>query len=169
MSRLNVFKYQLRPWKYPRNWIPNIIRFFKNFRYAYDRATKGYCEFDLWELCSFYQELFYSTINAFSKSELHGAPVDLYDESLDDEAAPWKEYLTEMATHFYNSISTNEVQLNEYDTRVNFGLFQRPNTEEQQELREKWLAREEQIMLWQDSEFHKAMNMFMLHFYDLWY
>ena len=167
MSRLNVFKYRMKSWSRPINWVPNILTFFKNFKYAYDRAVKGYCEFDLWELRSFYQELFHDTIDAFANSDLYGAPMEFYNE-LDVSIEPWVSYLKEMAQHFYNSIEENEAQINEYDPRVERGLFQRARTPEEEELRQKWLKREMEIMTWRDSEFHKAMDMFILHFYDLW-
>ena len=52
MNRLNVFNQNWCPWRYPSNWIKNARLFFRQFKWAYQRITKGYCDADWWDLDS---------------------------------------------------------------------------------------------------------------------
>ena len=53
MNKLNVFNTQWCPWKYPNNWIRNARLFFRQFKWAYQRMTRGFCDFDTWDLDSY--------------------------------------------------------------------------------------------------------------------
>ena len=89
-----------------------VLWFFKSIKCAWQRATKGYCYRDTWDLDCFYTQLFIDSLTEF-KENLHGAPAEFYDENLVNQSEPWEAYLTEMVQHFYNSLEENEVQKNE--------------------------------------------------------
>ena len=42
---LNVFTYGYYSWRYPKNWFSNIKNFFRSIIRAWQRATKGYCDY----------------------------------------------------------------------------------------------------------------------------
>lgn len=167
-NRLNVFRFNCHDWKRPRNWIPNCKQFFRNCKYAYQRVTKGYCEYDLWDLDRFYSELFVNSIHDF-KQNLHGAPVEFFDGEKDSNQ-PWIDYLTEMENHFYNSIEDNEVYINEYDCILDEGLFQNIENEDpkKKELKEKWIQREYEIWDLRKKELNAGLTMLKEVFGDLW-
>lgn len=155
-----------------------IIWFFRSLKCAWQRATKGYCYRDTWDLDHFYTQLFIDSITSF-KHNLHGAPSDLYDEK-NDSIKKWEEYLDEMVKHFYNSLEENEVQKNEYEQeyhRLNpleiedrDGVYymKEATSPEAKEAREKWYKREQEIIQWRKSELNKGFKMLKERFWDLW-
>lgn len=154
MRKLNVWTYGYNS---SRHIFVNIRQFFRNIRYAWQRATRGYCDFDLYDLEHFYSQLFVDSLDDFTKN-LHGAPLEFYDAA-HDSTQPWRDYLQEMRQHFYNSIEENLVQTNEieYD-----------HSSHDEEARAKWVAREKEIQAWRDAEFAKGMQMLTDVYYHLW-
>ena len=100
---LNVFKQIYSPWKYPSNWIRNIKLFFRRYKWAYQRATRGYCDYDIWELYPFYSNLFSATLNQLANTA-QGWPGDETFPNYKD----WIEYLKRMSQLFYRSNEANE-------------------------------------------------------------
>lgn len=154
MRKLNVWTYGYNS---SRHIFTNIRQFFRNIRYAWQRATRGYCDFDLYDLEHFYSQLFVDSLDDFTKN-LHGAPLEFYDEA-HDSTQPWRDYIQEMRQHFYNSIEENLVQTNEieYD-----------HSSHNEEVRAKWVAREKEIQAWRDAEFAKGTQMLTKVYYNLW-
>lgn len=65
MNKLNVFKYgYIRSFRFIFH---NIWQFFRNLKYAWQRATKGYCDCDRWDLDQFYSRLFYNSLSEFAE------------------------------------------------------------------------------------------------------
>ena len=167
---MNVFTYCYMPWKYPKNWLKNFGQFFRGFKWAYQRAIYGFCDFDLWSLDRFYLRLFNETLKEFQIG-LHGAPQEFYDEE-NDSVQPWIDYLEEMRVHFYNALEENNAQENEYWSE----LFEKElknnppwfNNQNRSELEEKWFKREMDIEVWRDEEFHKGWKMMEKVFFNLW-
>ena len=130
MSRLNVFKYGYNTWKRPRNWLPNIRQFFRTMRYAWDRATKGYCRWDLWDLQDFHTDLIIESLEDFKK-DAKGYPARL-DPEFDNPSYPtgvvpdegdepsigsikWNEILDEIILHFKNFRDSEDVHPNPFE------------------------------------------------------
>ena len=44
-NELNIFTGGYMPW-YPRNWFDNIKHFFHTIKWGWQRATKGYSDYD---------------------------------------------------------------------------------------------------------------------------
>lgn len=103
MNKLNVFNTQWCPWKYPSNWIRNARLFFRQFKWAYQRMTRGFCDFDTWDLDNYYLELFYQTLNHLAENT-HGWPSDEKFPNFED----WQNYLKELADYFYRANDVND-------------------------------------------------------------
>ena len=77
MSDLNIFKKGYHNWKCP---IYNIKQFFRNCKYAWQRATKGYSDWDIWDLGTYYSDIISNSMTQFA-NETDGYPYGMsYDE-----------------------------------------------------------------------------------------
>ena len=88
MNRLNVFNQNWCPWRYPSNWIKNARLFFRQFKWAYQRITKGYCDADYWDLDSHLTELMAQSIKELADNT-HGYPGNKEFPTYES----WKNYL----------------------------------------------------------------------------
>lgn len=173
MNKLNVLTYGFLPWRLYNLW-HNFRQIWRNLRYVLQRATKGYCDQDLWNLDYFYSQLFVNTLTDFSK-QLHGAPSKFYDEET-GSISRWIDYIGEMRDHFYNSIKENKVEKNEFEDDYMFIAYGDTNdhiigtqlSREQNEVRELWLKREKEIDDWRANELKTALNMLENVYEDLW-
>ena len=100
---MNVFKYGWMPWRYPKNWWDNIKLFFRQFKWAWQRATRGFADCDTWNLDSSILDYLYGTLNFLAKHHW-GYPGD--DKFPTDES--WTNFLTDMAQKFYQANEKNE-------------------------------------------------------------
>ena len=99
--------------KFPHNWRSfygikkNIIWFFNAIGYAYQRATKGFSSFDVWDLNNYLEEVISESL-FFLARNAHGYPTYLMseisgeDEEKADEARAqaWKDKLLYVASCF---------------------------------------------------------------------
>lgn len=94
-NKLNVFKFGFyeQSWRHP---LDSIWRFFRNCYYAWQRAVKGYCDWDLWDLDIFYRNLLIESLKVFKKRKC-GYPSDMESEE------EWDNYLDKMIEHFEKS------------------------------------------------------------------
>lgn len=106
MNKLNVFGYGFWP---ARHVFHNTKTFFRNIKYAWQRATKGYCDYDVWDLEDFYTKLFINSLGDYVK-DLHSLPLDFEEEE------NWIEYINEIRQHFINSEETwgNKLSFDEW-------------------------------------------------------
>lgn len=104
MNELNSFKvgYLYPFWRHP---IENTKQFFCNLRFAWQRATRGYSNYDLYDLNDFYTRLFIASLNEFKK-DMYSAPSEFYNEE-DGSIKEWENYLTKMRDCFYYSLEEN--------------------------------------------------------------
>lgn len=135
MSSLNVFKFGYMSWKYPRNWFNNIKQFFCNIKYAYQRATKGYCTYDIWDIDTFHTNLIIDALTQFKK-DTNGYPFVLESNELDENGEEkWNAILDEMIAHFANYRDTDIIDNNEYAD----DYFKRIDNATETGINEKWL------------------------------
>lgn len=99
----NVFKQLYSPWRYPSNWPRNIRLFFRRYKWAYQRASRGYADCDLWDMSDWLLQLFTDSLNDFADNHM-GYPGD---EEFDTDEK-WTEYLKEMAQLFYQAQESNQ-------------------------------------------------------------
>jgi len=104
MNPLNVFNNPYYKWKYPDCWLKNARMFFRSFKYAYQRITRGWASCDIWDLDNYYEYIIADTLNYLADNHW-GYPGN--DEFPDDES--WTKYLKDMAQKFYNGNEENNV------------------------------------------------------------
>ena len=111
-----------------RNIFRKIQLFFKRLKWAWQRATKGYSDWDLWDLDCYYNTLFIMSLREFAK-RTQGYPdtVGDYDK--------WCEIINHMADCFENSQEDTE----QIDAVLEEMMIQAvPDTPEAQAIRERY-------------------------------
>jgi len=101
MNDLNVFTYGYLSLTYWKNWFRNIKQFFRNIKYAWQRATKGYCDQDVWNLDNYLICLTRDSINHLAHNSW-GYPGDDTPEGKTFEN--WKNYLEKISLLLDRSI-----------------------------------------------------------------
>ena len=166
-----------------------IIRFFKDIRYelkaAWLRIKRGYDDAAVWNMNYFLSA--YTTRALLELADMaHGMPVleEWQNEDNDTQFKLWKERLVEIATHFHESIASEEYrnEKNEYDKSyhnsfdygfdLNCDEWHIPKagyTKEQvDELEQKYRHREQEIEEYQEEQ-RKIGFEKLLEIYDhLW-
>ena len=110
----------------------------------WDRATKGYCSRDLWNLNSFYCTLFYESITEFKNGAI-GFPVTM--ETFEE----WKKELEHISELFkrIEDLENDDSYYDEKTREINTGLLFQMN---------------EEI----SSAKNEAFDLMKKHFFDLW-
>ena len=99
----NVLKYNPAPWRYPSNWAGNIRWFFRRYKWAYQRVTKGYCDVDVWELHSSLLNYLSGTLKELAETST-GYPGN--DRFPTPES--WEEFLKDLSNDFYRANEDND-------------------------------------------------------------
>ena len=102
MAQLNILKQNYSPWRYISNWPRNIKLFFRRYKWAYQRATRGYCDYDIWDLDYFYTNLFVESLNQMA-NVAEGYPGNEKFPTYES----WTRYLRKVARLFYQSLEAN--------------------------------------------------------------
>lgn len=76
-NELNIFKGGYMPW-YPRNWWDNIKYFFRTIKWGWQRATRGYSDYDTWDLDVYYSRMMIASLIQF-RAETKGYPGYMND------------------------------------------------------------------------------------------
>ena len=71
-NELNIFTGGYMPW-YPRNWWSNIRYFFRTIKWGWQRATRGYSDYDVWDLDVYYSNMMIASLSQF-RAETMGYP-----------------------------------------------------------------------------------------------
>lgn len=101
-KNLNVFTMcAYCPWRYPSNWWSNIKQFFRHFKWAWQRMTKGYCDFDCFALDDYYLKLIPATLRTLSE-DTHGYPEKFNTPN------KWQEELIGIAENFEAAATTEK-------------------------------------------------------------
>lgn len=100
---MNVFKYGWLPWRYPSNWWSNIKLFFRQFKWAWQRAIRGFADCDIWSLdCSILNYLS-GTLKQLSETAAGWSGDWRFPEYED-----WTSFLKEMSEKFAAANECNE-------------------------------------------------------------
>lgn len=160
----NVFKLYPHNWKRPSNWWDNIKDFFRGFKYAHQRAVKGYCDYDLFSISDWFLEVFPNMLKEFSEGT-HSYPYDM-------EEKEWGKYLVEMGEHFLNACKEYEDSSpearKEYDELYKDFPLELYNTKEREEKVKKYYKKVKEYDDYKQEELKKGMDMFQKRFWDLW-
>lgn len=105
---MNIFSFGIYG-HHPRWWFSNIKQFFKNIKYAWQRATRGFADPDWWEFDSYLSQTISGCLKEFNKKR-NGFPSELYfqlGENAGDKK--WSEILTKIAENMeqYEKIKTD--------------------------------------------------------------
>ncbi len=71
-NKLNIFTNGYMPW-YPRNWWSNIKYFFRAIKWGWQRAIRGYSDYDTWDLDIYYSNMMIASLSQF-RAEVIGYP-----------------------------------------------------------------------------------------------
>lgn len=163
---LNVFTFGYWP---ARNVIHNIKQFFRNIKYGWQRATKGYCDWDLWDLDQFHLALLEKALIAFKKSN-NGYPNGLTEESW-DKILDRMIYCYHMAYEYlYNTDKYNEFYEPWSDSVDHSGMKKNEFViNDNEELRNKMIERNNEIINQGIEYATEANNLMTKYERDLWY
>ena len=168
MNKLNVFNTYWCPWKYPSNWPSNFRVFFRQFKWAYQRITKGYCDFDYWDWDTWMSQLIAQSLKELA-DKTHGYPGT--DQFPTYES--WKDYL-------YNIVNLLEFSLrddlpNEYEEawmkkweEKDFDIINREDTPEEKEITDKYLAIENNNAILKKEAQDKALKLLIPIWNQCW-
>ena len=163
LNNRNVFKLYPHNWKRPSNWWDNIKDFFRGFKYTYQRATKGYCDYDLFSISDWFLEMFPNMLKEFSDGT--------YSYPYDMEEKEWGKYLVEMREHFLNAYKDYEDSSpearKEYDELYKDFSFEF-NSEERKEKVKEYYKKVKEYDDYKQEELKKGMDMFQKRFWDFW-
>lgn len=145
--------------------------FFKKIKWSFQRITRGYSDYDIYNLYYWLIRVIPSAIRDLEK-DLHGFPFDMTEEA-------WKNYLLDMASHFENYYAEweNPVELPSVSIKSLFekngDVVRRVPTDEIkdsdfQEKRKLWREEEEKHDQYMREELHKGLSMLEARFGDLW-
>lgn len=177
-NNLNVFTYGYLPIKFPQNWWKNIKQFFRNIKYAFQRATKGYSDYDRWSI-DIYLAYLLPAMLLDMKENTVGYPA------LEGLSSPeeWDKILEEMAEHFHNtlcwdeSIPINKQIMEAYDKMDAHILTPEKIFSEDCEYDDKeayrqdqkiWLELENKGSQFREDEKNLACDMLKTWFFNLW-
>ena len=151
------------------NLLYNIGQFFRNIKYAWQRATKGYCDADVWSLDNFYIKLIPETIKSL-KEHCQGHPGNI---SQDD----WNKILDNMIGDFkfadacfHDSDAYNEHYEKWLKIVEKPGWYKDENlTEEEKEIMKKYTKACEEIREQGELRLREGFLLFKQYFNDLWW
>lgn len=100
---MNVFKYGWMPWRHPLNWWGNIKLFFRQFKWAWQRATRGFADCDVWNLDSSILNYLSGTLKHLSEIAAGWPGNEQFPKYSD-----WTGFLKEMSEKFAAANESNE-------------------------------------------------------------
>lgn len=169
---MNVFKYGWMPWRYPANWWDNIKLFFRQFKWAYQRAVHGFADCDIWNLDQSILEYLHGTLDALADNH-YGYPGN--ENFPTDES--WTEFLKDMAQKFYQASESNDYyptpKAEEWWDYINErcadNIFKDiPEDEKLVELRDAMLEESRENDRMRMRDFAEAWSLIGDCFFDLW-
>lgn len=98
---LNVFnRHNFYSWHYPKYWGKNMRIFFRQFKWAYQRITKGYCDCDWYDLDTYLAQLMADTIDDLAEYGIGYPGTGEFDTP-----EKWKAYLKKIVLKLRYSLS----------------------------------------------------------------
>lgn len=146
---MNIFSFNIFNWS-PKFWISNIRQFFRNIKYAWQRATKGYSDPDVWEFDNFLAHVIAGGLNELSNCT-HGFPCSLLVDNTENEEEKfkkWQEILREISNDMLEYINIEDMDVPE-DCTDTFN----------------WLLNKKEEA---DNKYNKAMDAIKKWHRDMW-
>ena len=93
---MNIFSFGIYG-HHPKWWFRNVKQFFRNIKYAWQRATRGFSDPDWWEFDSYLSQTISGCLKEFDKKR-HGFPSELYFQfGEEDGDKEWSKILSEIS------------------------------------------------------------------------
>ena len=164
MSKLNVFSTDgYSPWRRLSNWPANFRGFFRQFKWAYQRVTRGFSDYDYWDLDTYLTQMLADSIEQLA-IHTHGYPGT--EEFPTYES--WRDYLFDIVNKLRFSLKDdlpNEYEKEFYDTYKDMSFKKVPTNKE---LDKKFFEKELENDKLQAKARNEALDM-IKHVYDhLW-
>ena len=158
---MNVFKIKLGVHHFPKGIFPKIKLFFKKIKWAYQRITRGFCDYDLYELDEFYKKLISNTLYEFAKK------IDCNPDQF-EYFEDWQNALENASNEFKYSINDKpNVYDDELFKRLKQDGFQ--ETEQFQELCQMAIHQQNRDERKRQFHFEKGLNFLKKYNQHLWY
>ena len=167
MNPLNVFGHDYSPIRYPSNWGRNIRLFFRQFKWAYQRITRGFCDFDVWDFDYYLTSVMAQGIKHLADTT-HSYPGNNEFPTYES----WRDYLYEIATKL--NFSLRDDLPNEYEEEwlkgwEKDGLDSINNrTPEEEEISRKYLEVEQKNDTLRNQALSEALDMIVHVYSALW-
>jgi len=138
---------------------------------VFERAKKGYCDRDLWDIRDWFTTIMPKMIDDFEVSR-HGYPGNITDEE-------WTEILKQISYYFRESNINTCSQKNEieYDCKINFIPIKNSEcytldviypTKEDEEKEKLYLQKERELEKYREDCFQKGIELFSKYIDHLW-
>ena len=177
-NELNIFKGGYMPW-YPRNWWDNIKYFFRTIKWGWQRATRGYSDYDTWDLDIFYSRMMIASLSQF-RAETKGYPgcmdsieewhaildkiIFLLKQANEDEPLEEKNDLAEWYEEY---LETRPLTLTE--VKNGYRAYVTNNDEESKEKVMQYYKREEELYNIRTQKRKEAFELLAEYFGHLWW
>lgn len=179
-NELNIFTGGYMPW-YPRNWWSNIRYFFRTIKWGWQRATKGYSDYDTFDLDIYYSRLMIASLSQF-RAETRGYPgymddieewyaildkiIFLLKQANEDEQLEEKNELEEWYDEYLETkpFTMTEVA-NGKATRISLAELD----EETKEKRSQYFKREDELYEIRKQKRKEAFELLAEYFGHLWW
>lgn len=132
----------------------------KEIKWFFQRGFKGYCDRDVYGIDNWFENVIIPMLEQLQKIK-QGYPINMTEKQ-------WDIALSNMIYCFKESTEKYCSEKNEYEDEYTKDLF---NSREEfnEELRNKWLKREEEIEMYREKMKNEALEMFSKYYYDLWW
>lgn len=130
----------------------NISNFFRNIKYAWQRATKGYCDRDVWDLDCYYSKIISATLNDLADNR-HGYPFRLNEDE-------WSRLLRQAAEDF-------EAQLDDPTENI-FTEMWLNGKERNKELHQAYMTEVGRLHRVQKRKLKSGLDFLYNYYNDLW-
>lgn len=167
MNKLNVF-YPDGAYRWWYRLSPSYV--FRQLKWALQRVTRGFSDYDVYDLDHYYMELFQQSIEHL-RTHKNGYPDGMSEEG-------WDAYLKEIVEHCRMALSNDYFNAYEEEYSKTCHLcfeysedrrYRISKTDpEYEELRQNWLNRGKEINTEKAMHRDKALDMIKAHFSDLW-
>ena len=159
----SVFNFGWCKWYTWGGFKNNIKNCFSVVKWAWQRATKGYCDIDIYALDLTYMSFIATSLTDF-RNKTCTFPFNF--DSLD----AWIAYLDKILDKI-EFVQTDNYDINEfsaaYDNVLTISVKER--TEEENEVIKRWLAREREIKADKRQIIKEIFNLIGEYFNDLWW
>ena len=167
---LNVLRYGYLPLNYWKNWFKNIEQFFRNIKYASQRITKGFCDWDTFDMDIYYAMLIHDSLVDFADN-IMGWPDTIYDTPEDYQKDLYR--VADLFKNYYDEESKMQMKhdrsWNHYQNIVKqFGENNSKHEKEISSSRDEWLKDSLAVEEFKGESIKKGLSELSTLFRHLW-